>query len=832
MYILTRLRDDWIFLAVLGITMALFSFIMDEGIQMCLHAQLWLYRDLTSHIALQYLAWVSVPICLILFAIGFVHYVGPQSAGSGIPEMRTILRGATLKDYLSLNTLIAKMVGLTAVLGSGMPLGKEGPFVHIASIVAELLSKLATPFHGIYENKSRNSEMLAAACAVGLGACFSAPIGGVLFSIEVTTTYFAVRNYWRGFFACVVGATVVRLQAVWFQDADTVRSLYPTYITTEFPYDPQELFIFVIVGVLCGLLAAFFVWVHRQYVLFMRANKLMGKLLSKNRFIYPAIITLIISSITFPLGGGQFMSGEIDSPQQLTQLFSNFTWTSKDLNMAQMDIVSNWSSDYSSIFINLICFTLFHFFFSIIGSTMALPHGMFIPALKIGGGFGRLIGESLALWLPQGFSFPTLAPIIPGGYAIVGAAAFSGAVTRSICVAVVVFEITGQIAYLVPVMIAVLVSNAVASLLQPSMYDSVTKLKNLPYLPDLLPSNSCIYNIFVEDFMVRDVKYIWQGITYQKLKEVLKANKTLRCLPLVDNPHDMILLGSVHRHDLINLIQEHIGRDRRLQVAQQWQQEVDEQRAREQAKDYQGSANNERRPSRFEVVAATDLLHLRQIANDEMLPPNRRAEALINTLSPRKSILLNRNSTDEQTDPEGGDNEAANISKRVQLPGDRVVDMSAEMQEKWERDEMLKTVNLDKSQINIDPAPFQLVERTSMLKAHSLFFMMGINHAYVTNIGRLVGVVSLKELRNVIEKANVNNVAVQNPREELPEEKALLSPSHTAVDLTITTIDSSITQIDLGSSYESANVGAGLNIASQSSYSQTNANENKKSSDV
>ena len=45
--------------------------------------------------------------------------------GSGIPEMKTILRGVVLKEYLTFRTLIAKIVGLTATLGSGMPLGKE-----------------------------------------------------------------------------------------------------------------------------------------------------------------------------------------------------------------------------------------------------------------------------------------------------------------------------------------------------------------------------------------------------------------------------------------------------------------------------------------------------------------------------------------------------------------------------------------------------------------------------------------------------------------------------------------------------------------------------------
>lgn len=45
--------------------------------------------------------------------------------GSGIPEMKTILRGVTLKEYLTFKTLVAKVIGLTATLGSGMPLGKE-----------------------------------------------------------------------------------------------------------------------------------------------------------------------------------------------------------------------------------------------------------------------------------------------------------------------------------------------------------------------------------------------------------------------------------------------------------------------------------------------------------------------------------------------------------------------------------------------------------------------------------------------------------------------------------------------------------------------------------
>jgi len=71
--------------------------------------------------------------------------------------------------------------------------------------------------------------MLAAACAVGVSSTFSAPVGGfakkiffenffnflgVLFSIEVTAAYFAVRNYWRGFFAATCSTVLFRILRV------------------------------------------------------------------------------------------------------------------------------------------------------------------------------------------------------------------------------------------------------------------------------------------------------------------------------------------------------------------------------------------------------------------------------------------------------------------------------------------------------------------------------------------------------------------------------------------------------------------------------------------
>ena len=97
-------------------------------------------------------------------------------------------------------------------------------------------------------------------------------------------------------------------------------------------------------------------------------------------------------------------------------------------------------------------------------------------------------------------------------------------------------------------------------------------------------------------------------------------------------------------------------------------------------------------------------------------------------------------------------------------------EMSLEEQREWERQEMEKAVIF--TDIHIDPAPFQLVEKSSLLKVHSLFSMLGVNHAYVTTIGRLIGVVGLKELRKAIEDANSGQSPGQVKTQVSDEESA------------------------------------------------------------
>uniref|UniRef100_A0A8C1BZX9 Chloride channel protein n=1 Tax=Cyprinus carpio carpio TaxID=630221 RepID=A0A8C1BZX9_CYPCA len=770
-FLMSRVGEDWIFLILLGLVMALVSFVMDFCIALLLQAQKWMYGGLDSNVILQYLAWVTYPVVLISFSAGFTHIVAPQAAGSGIPEMKTILRGVVLKEYLTLKTFVAKVVGLTCALGSGLPLGKEGPFVHIASLCAALLCKFMSFFGGIYENESRNIEMLAAACAVGVGCCFAAPIGGVLFSIEVTSTFFAVRNYWRGFFAATFSAFIFRVLAVWNRDEETITALFKTRFRLDFPFDLQELPAFAVIGIASGFGGALFVYLNRLIVQFMRKQKTINKFLMKKRLLYPALVTVLISTLSFPPGFGQFMAGQLTQKETLVSFFDNRTWTKQGMTEDfNYDIHSAaWKHPQANVFVILVIFIVMKFWMSALATTLPVPCGAFMPVFVIGAAFGRLVGESMAAWFPEGINTDgTIYPIVPGGYAVVGAAALSGAVTHTVSTAVIVFELTGQISHILPIMIAVILANAVAQSLQPSIYDSIIRIKKLPYLPELGWGHHEKYNIRVEDIMVRNVRYITLNSTYRDLHEILLI-ANLKTVALVESAESMILLGSIERAQLQALLSQHVGRERRLEFIRDAERKRVSVVSTPSSEEGGPKVNHE---VRFQIsTEESSITPARPISPKPLKPALKRtstAEKNIEiptsnithslTYSSVEMCTLHRLSLFLYTSYTNNNMEHTVAPDFRPLKRVRI----SVLIEEWEEQQLDEQVNFNNCKI--DPAPFQLVERTSLHKTHTIFSLLGLDHAYVTSIGRLIGVVSLRELRKAIEGSmTVKGVKVRPP---------------------------------------------------------------------
>ena len=111
-----------------------------------------------------------------------------------------------------------------------------------------------------------------------------------------------------------------------------------------------------------------------------------------------------------------------------------------------------------------------------------------------------------------------------------------------------------------------IISNALSAILEPSFFTNIINIKKLPFLPDIVSSSSAAYNIFVEDFMNSDVKFIYYGMTYNEMRNLLREDKSLKVFPLVDNSEQMVLLGSIQKRELVSAIERQVGLDRRLDV--------------------------------------------------------------------------------------------------------------------------------------------------------------------------------------------------------------------------------------------------------------------------
>ncbi|XP_074783441.1 chloride channel protein 1 [Athene noctua] len=766
-YVTKKLGEDWIFLILLGLVMALVSWGMDYASAKSLQAYKWMYRALHPNVPMQYLAWVTYPLVLILFAAIFCHLVSPQAVGSGIPELKTIMRGVVLKEYLTLKAFLAKVVGLTAGLGSGMPVGKEGPFVHIASICAAVLSKFMSIFCGVYEQPYYYTDVLTVGCAVGVGCCFGTPLGGVLFSIEVTSTYFAVRNYWRGFFAATFSAFIFRVLAVWNKDAVTITALFRTNFRMDFPFDLQELPAFAVIGICSGFLGAFFVYLNRQVVLCIRRHTALSQFLTKYRLIYPGVITFLIATVTFPPGFGQFMAGELMPREAISSLFDNYTWAKYTGDPQILGKSAAWIHPKVSVFIIILLFFLMKFWMSVIATTMPIPCGGFMPVFVLGAAFGRLIGEIMASLFPNGIIFDGIVyQILPGGYAVIGAAALTGAVSHTVSTAVICFELTGQISHILPMMVAVILANMVAQSLQPSLYDSIIQVKKLPYLPDLGWNHISKYNIFVEDIMVQDVKFVSSNCKYRDLQTLLQST-TVKTLPFVDSAETMILLGSVERSELQALLQRHISPERRRLLNKETQQKLSEAA-------YDGHSKGPwttLTKLKHESFAYVDEDEDTEEKGEPPSPTPSYPEELNGPTSPLKQMP---ETLEPQQFPDNFRrlrqliqqllchyNRPLETESAVQEPEEVIETMRPEEIDAWEQEELNKNVCFDNC--CIDPSPFQLVERTSLHKTHTLFSLLGLSHAYVTSMGKLRGVLALEELQKAIEGSTRSGVRLRPP---------------------------------------------------------------------
>ncbi|KAL8839047.1 MAG: hypothetical protein Q9176_004723 [Flavoplaca citrina] len=371
------------------------------------------------------------------------------AAGSGIPEIKTILSGFVIPHFLDLKVLVIKAIGAVFAVATGMCLGKEGPFVHIATCVAYLVGMLFPKYN---ENGRKMRELLSAGCSAGLSVAFGAPIGGVLFSYEEISTYFPRKVLWRAFLCSLFAAMVL-------------KALNPTgtgklvLFETNYgiSYSPVHYLVFVLLGIAGGLFGG----------VFCKANFWWSKTFRKYAIISrnPVFEVFIVVLAT----------GLLQYPNPMTRepgdvIIKNLLVDCRGESEAW--VCQQEAKDGNSKYLGWLVYgTLVKLVLTIITFGCKVPSGIIIPALDAGAFFGRLVGQ----WITT---------ISPGIFAMVGAAAFLAGVSRmTISLCVIMFELTGELEYIVPHMIAILVAKWVADALEKDgVYDLAQAVLGHPFL--------------------------------------------------------------------------------------------------------------------------------------------------------------------------------------------------------------------------------------------------------------------------------------------------------------------------------------------------------------
>ncbi|KAI8805553.1 clc channel, partial [Cladochytrium replicatum] len=401
-----------------------------------------------------------------------------HAAGSGIPEVKTMLGGFVIRGFLGLRTLVVKVIGLTLSVSSGLSIGVQGPLVHIGACVGNVIARMFAKFA---KNEGKRREILSAACATGVSVAFGAPIGGVLFSLEDVSYYFPPKTMWRSFFCALMGAVTLKL-------INPLGSGKLVLFQVSYDRDWQffELVPFMALGIFGGIYGALFIHVYMAYLKFKSS-------ISKyiNQVVDVVIVTIAVGAVSYL---NPFT--RVSSPQLVAALFSECPRQ----EVRTLGSTAGWESvigtlcsgerDMEVMKLLAICLGL-KVLLNVVSFPLKVPAGIFVPSMAVGAIAGRMLGMGVLLLRDAFPEHPVFSScpvegdcVIPGVYAMVGAAAALTGVTRmTVSLVVIMFELTGALSYTLPIMLAIMISKWLADFLcRASIYEKMIGLNGHPYL--------------------------------------------------------------------------------------------------------------------------------------------------------------------------------------------------------------------------------------------------------------------------------------------------------------------------------------------------------------
>ena len=402
-------------LSLTGLGAAITGLLFKSGIHVLADWRLELLNDLPAWIVLPVLGATGGLISGLLIA-----NLAPAAGGAGITHIMGFLRHKAVP--MGLRVGLVKLVAGIIAIGSGFPLGPEGPAVQMGGSVAWKMSRwLRAPV-------TFRRVIVAAGGGAGIAAVFSAPIGGFVYAIEellhsarpVVLLLVIITTFSADTWADVFGGGGL--------DSTLGFQLEREY-TPLVKFLPIDFAYLIGLGAMIGLLAE----LYTRYVLCMqrRGNRWFGDRL---------VLRMTISGLI------------------LGSVYAALPTTFHDPNQLQ-HLIADGKAD---IRLALASFVIL-FFSTGLAAASGAPGGLFMPMLTLGGAIGLACGS----WVEA------LTGHVPSTYIFAGMGAFVAGCSRTpISAMFLAFALTKDLLILKPILVACLMSFLVARLFSPhSIYE-------------------------------------------------------------------------------------------------------------------------------------------------------------------------------------------------------------------------------------------------------------------------------------------------------------------------------------------------------------------------
>ena len=318
-----------------------------------------------------------------------------STAGKSADFMEAVVLG---NGVIRVRATIVKSLSSLVSISSGGSIGREGPMVQLASMLGSVLGRLGK------FSPARLRLLVACGAAAGIACAYNAPLTGAFFVAEIVLGSIAMESIGPLIVTSVV-ATVIASQFLGAQ---------PVYRMPNFGSVPNwQLIAHALLGVLAGLSAPLF-------LLLLRGGE--------------TVFSRMPMPVFFKLGLGGLVVGTIS-------IWEPRVW-GNGYGVVE-DVLNNpwtWQALMTILVLKVLA--------TVATTGSGAVGGVFTPTLFCGAVLGALYGEIMRALLPD-------AQISVGSFAVVGMGCFLAAMTRAPIMSILImFEMTRDDATIMPLMLA------------------------------------------------------------------------------------------------------------------------------------------------------------------------------------------------------------------------------------------------------------------------------------------------------------------------------------------------------------------------------------------